>query len=96
MVGVLKDLLFGRASGSGLLLGLLPAPILHFSLVESHERHAAENPSTAHSSVSISVTLPSIAMRGAIALANLLYEKGALRRDEVAARMDTIRKRLSK
>ena len=30
------------------------------------------------------------------ALANLMYEKGALRRDEVAARMDAIRKRLSK
>ena len=34
--------------------------------------------------------------RTAQALANLMYEKGALRRDEVAARMDAIRKRLSK
>ena len=34
--------------------------------------------------------------RTAQALANLLYEKGALRRDEVAARMDAIRKTLSK
>jgi len=30
------------------------------------------------------------------ALANLMYEKGTLRRDELAARMDTIRLRLSK
>ena len=34
--------------------------------------------------------------RTAQAMANLLYEKGALNRDEVAARMDTIRRRLSK
>jgi hypothetical protein len=34
--------------------------------------------------------------RTAQALANLMYEKGALRRDEVAARMDAIRMRLSK
>ena len=34
--------------------------------------------------------------RTAQALANLMYEKGALRRDEVAARMDAIRKRSSK
>ena len=34
--------------------------------------------------------------RTAQALANLMYEKGALCRDEVAARMDAIRKRLSK
>jgi nitrile hydratase subunit beta len=34
--------------------------------------------------------------RAAQALANLLYEKGAVSRDEVAARMDTIRRRPSK
>jgi hypothetical protein len=34
--------------------------------------------------------------RTAQALANLMYEKGALRRDEVVARMAAIRKRLSK
>jgi len=34
--------------------------------------------------------------RTAQALANLMYEKGALHRDEVSARMDAIRKRLSK
>ena len=34
--------------------------------------------------------------RTAQALANLMYEKGALRRDEVAARMNAIRKKLSK
>jgi hypothetical protein len=34
--------------------------------------------------------------RTAQALANLMYEKGALRPDEVAARMDAIRKRPSK
>ena len=65
--GVLKDLLLGRAARSRLLLGLLPAGVLHFALVKAHERHTTESPSTAHSSVSISVTLPSIAMRGAIA-----------------------------
>jgi hypothetical protein len=34
--------------------------------------------------------------RAAQATANVLYEKGALSRDEVAARMDTIRRRFSK
>jgi hypothetical protein len=34
--------------------------------------------------------------RSAQALANLMYEKGILRRDEVAARMDSIRRRLPK
>jgi nitrile hydratase subunit beta len=34
--------------------------------------------------------------RAARATANLLYEKGALGRDEVAARMDSIRRRVSK
>jgi hypothetical protein len=34
--------------------------------------------------------------RASQALANLLYEKGALNRDEVAARMDMIRRRLRK
>ncbi len=34
--------------------------------------------------------------RAAQATANLLYEKGALSRDEVSARMDTIRRRLTK
>jgi Nitrile hydratase beta subunit len=34
--------------------------------------------------------------RTAQALASLMYEKGVLRRDEVAARMDAIRKSLSK
>lgn len=34
--------------------------------------------------------------RAAQAMANLLYEKGALNRAEVAARMDTIRRRLAK
>jgi hypothetical protein len=34
--------------------------------------------------------------RAAQALANLLYEKGIMNRDELAARMDAIRGRLSK
>jgi Nitrile hydratase beta subunit len=34
--------------------------------------------------------------RAVLALANLMYEKGTMRPDEVAARMDAIRKRLSK
>jgi hypothetical protein len=34
--------------------------------------------------------------RTARALANLLYEKGVLKRDEMAARMNTIRRKLSK
>ena len=36
VVGILKDLLLGRAPGSRFLLGLLPAPVLHFALVEAH------------------------------------------------------------
>src|ERR1700722_6283941 len=36
LLGILKDLPLGRAARSGFLLGLLPAGILHFALVESH------------------------------------------------------------
>jgi hypothetical protein len=35
-------LLLGRAARSRFLLGLLPAGILHFSLVEAHGRTVAE------------------------------------------------------
>jgi hypothetical protein len=38
VVGVLKDLPLGRAAGSGFLLGLLPAGILHFAFVKTHGR----------------------------------------------------------
>jgi hypothetical protein len=36
VVGILKDLLFGRATRSRVLLGSLPAPVLHFAAIESH------------------------------------------------------------
>jgi hypothetical protein len=36
VVGILKDLLLGPASGGRFLLGRLPALVLHFALVESH------------------------------------------------------------
>jgi DNA-binding phage protein len=36
LLGVLEDLAIGRAAGSHFLLGLLPAGIVHFALVESH------------------------------------------------------------
>jgi hypothetical protein len=38
VVGILKDLLLGRASGGRFLLGGLPAAVLHFALVEAHGR----------------------------------------------------------
>jgi hypothetical protein len=36
VLGILKDLPLGRAARSRIPLGSLPAPILHFALVESH------------------------------------------------------------
>jgi hypothetical protein len=36
VIGVRKDLLLGRAACGGFLLGLLPAGVLHFALVEAH------------------------------------------------------------
>ena len=36
VVGILKDLLFGRAARSRFLLCRLAAPILHFAAIESH------------------------------------------------------------
>jgi hypothetical protein len=36
LLGILKDLAIGCAARSGFLLGLLPAGILHFALVEAH------------------------------------------------------------
>jgi hypothetical protein len=42
VIGILKDLLFGRAAGSRFLLGSLPVPILHFALVEAHGGIVAE------------------------------------------------------
>jgi hypothetical protein len=44
VVGILKDLLFARASGSRFLFGLLPAPVLHFALVKSHGRIVGAGP----------------------------------------------------
>ena len=34
--GILKDLLFGRASSARFLLGGLPTAVIHFAAVESH------------------------------------------------------------
>jgi hypothetical protein len=34
VVGVLKDLFFGRAARNGFLFGGLPTPVLHFALVD--------------------------------------------------------------
>jgi hypothetical protein len=42
VLGILKDLLLGRAARSGFLFGRLAAPVLHFSLVESHGGIVAE------------------------------------------------------
>jgi hypothetical protein len=42
VVGVLKDLLLGRAVCSRFLLGSLPAPVFHFALVEAHGRIVVE------------------------------------------------------
>jgi DNA-binding phage protein len=36
LLGIFKDLAIRRAAGSGFLLRLLPAGVLHFALVESH------------------------------------------------------------
>jgi hypothetical protein len=36
VAGIIKDLLFGRTARSRFLLGSLPAPVLHFSTIESH------------------------------------------------------------
>jgi hypothetical protein len=36
VIGLFKDLAIGRATCSRLLLRGLPAPVLHFALVESH------------------------------------------------------------
>ena len=42
VLGVLKDLPLGRAASSRFPLGLLPAAVLHFALVEAHGRIVAE------------------------------------------------------
>jgi hypothetical protein len=42
LLGILEDLAIGRAPRSRFLLGSLPAPVLHFALVESHGRIVAD------------------------------------------------------
>jgi hypothetical protein len=36
LIGIFEDLAIGRAPSAGFLLGLLPASVPHFALVESH------------------------------------------------------------
>jgi hypothetical protein len=44
VVGVLKDLLFGRPGVQQFLLGSLPAPVPHFALVKTHGRIVGGGP----------------------------------------------------